>query len=112
MNRILIVAAMPLVLAACNFKPNGMTGGNGNTAAAVPVTPDAVIVNGVTYVRAGGPVTSAPATAPTPSATIPASSMGVVPAATPAAAPVSTGDEGGQPPSSTTNPDGTAASGH
>ncbi len=113
MKRILIVAAVPLALSACNMKPNGLAGGN--TTAAVPVTPDAVIVNGVTYVRPGGPMSSTgPATAPTASATIPAASVGTAPT-TPSTAPTSpptVGDEGGQPPSSTTNPDGSAASGH
>ncbi len=118
MKRVLIVAAVPLALTACNFKPNGMAGG-GNTTAAVPVTPDAVIVNGVTYVRPGGPMSSTgPATAPSPSATIPATSAGVGTAAAPttpqpaSTPPPTIGDEGGQPPSSTTNPDGQSASGH
>jgi hypothetical protein len=75
MKPITFVVFALLALAARN--PAGSFGGSnaGNTAAAGPVTPDAVIVNGVTYVQAGGPagasVPSASPTAPTAPAVTP-----------------------------------------
>ena len=53
MKPILLIAVAPLILAGCNMMPNGGYAGSGNTSAAVPATPDSVVVNGVTYVRAG-----------------------------------------------------------
>ena len=72
MKPVTLVALAPLALAACNpVSPFGGSAGVNNTMAAVPVTPDAVIVNGVTYVRAGGPAPAAtPSASPSPIAPI------------------------------------------
>jgi hypothetical protein len=107
MKPVMLVACAPLALAACNpANPFGGKSSTGNTTAAVPVTPDAVIVNGVTYVRAGAGDTIAPS-APSPSPTMSASSTipPVAPAATPPAVPTDTPT----PPSS--NPDGVIVTG-
>lgn len=106
MKPVMLVACTPLALAACNpANPFGGKSATGNTTAAVPVTPDAVIVNGVTYVRAGAGDSIAPA-APSPSPTMAASTPipPEVPAATPPAAPTDS-----PPPSS--NPDGVVVTG-
>jgi hypothetical protein len=74
MKPIVLAAALPLALTACNF---GLPGGKASNAsianaAAPEVVPDSVTVNGVTYVRAGldkiAPVAAA-TTTPAPVAT-------------------------------------------
>ena len=107
MKLVVFVAIAPLALAACN--PSTFFGGSAtgnNSMAAVPVTPDAVIVNGVTYVRAG----ASPA-----SVTPPAASPTTVPPITmPTAAPTSSstlGPPAETAPSSSSNPDGSDVSG-
>lgn len=81
MKPVTLVALAPLALAACNpVSPFGGSAGGNNSMAAVPVTPDAVIVNGVTYVRAGSPAPAAmPSVSPAP----------VAPAAAPTSPPPS-----------------------
>ena len=105
MKLVVFVAIAPLALAACN--PSTFSGGSttgNNSMAAVPVTPDAVIVNGVTYVRAGAtPASVTPAASPT---TAP-------PSTTPTVAPTSSsplGPPAETAPSSSTNPDGSDVS--
>ena len=92
MKPIVLVALAPLALGACNF---GLPGGNtatANNSAAAAAVPDSVVVNGVTYVRAGA--------TPAPSATIPASSsLSGEPSATPTPPPIS--DTGGAVPPNT-----------
>ncbi|HEX7693544.1 MAG TPA: hypothetical protein VF409_03590 [Sphingomonas sp.] len=105
MKPVTLVALAPLALAACNpVSPFGGSAGGNNTMAAVPVTPDAVIVNGVTYVRAGGPAPVAmPSASPTPAApVVPA----VAPTSPPPAEPVDTSTP--PPPG---NPDGVVVTG-
>ncbi len=107
MKPVTLVALAPLALAACNpTSPFGGTAAGNNTMAAVPVTPDAVIVNGVTYVRAGGPAPAAtPSASPTPAAAavVPPT---VAPTSPPPAEPVDT-----SPPPSSGNPDGVTVTG-
>ena len=111
MKPVMFVVFAPLALAACN--PNnpfgGTSPGNNSTTAAVPVTPDAVIVNGVTYVRAGSGSASV---TPSVSPTTPAPST--MPTAAPTAAPTSSsplGPPAETTPSSSSNPDGSDVSG-
>jgi hypothetical protein len=106
MKLVVFVAIAPLALAACN--PSTFSGGSAtgnNSMAAVPVTPDAVIVNGVTYVRASsGSASVTPSASPT---TMPPSTM-------PTAAPTSSsplGPPAETAPSSSSNPDGSDVSG-
>ena len=87
MKLAVLVVVAPLALTACNNLANPFGGKSASTTsnnmvAAVPVVPDAVIVNGVTYVREGGPG-SAPAV-PAPASTDPAA-ITPAPDATPAA---------------------------
>jgi hypothetical protein len=105
MKLVVFVAIAPLALAACN--PAAFSGGSAtgnNSMAAVPVTPDAVIVNGVTYVRAGAsPASVTPSASPTTPA----------PSVTPTAAPTSSsplGPPAETAPSSSSNPDGSDVS--
>jgi hypothetical protein len=105
MKLVVFVVIAPLALAACN--PSTFSGGSAtgnNSMAAVPVTPDAVIVNGITYVRAGAtPASVTPAASPT---TAP-------PSTTPTVAPTSSsplGPPAETAPSSSTNPDGSDVS--
>ena len=105
MKPIVLVAFAPLALAACNSSNPFGGSSSGNTMAAVPVTPDAVIVNGVTYVRAGGPsVATVPATSPT----VPVAST--VPTVTPTVAPSPVVPDTTPPPSSS-QPDGVTVTG-
>ena len=108
MKPIVLVAFAPLALTACGpFGTGGGTAASGNTSlAAAPVTPDAVIVNGVTYVRVGGPVTGS---TPLPAATV-APSVAPVAVPTPAA-PVADDSSTSTPPPSTDEPDGVKVSG-
>ena len=110
MKPVMLVAFAPLALAACN--PSAFSGGSAtgnNSMAAVPVTPDAVIVNGVTYVRAGSGSASV-----TPSASPTITPPSTTPTAAPAAAPTSSsplGPPAETQPSSSANPAGTDVSG-
>jgi hypothetical protein len=110
MKPIMLVAFAPLALAACNpANPFGGKSATGNTTtAAVPVTPDAVIVNGVTYVRAGGGDTIAPSV-PSTSPTAPVAST--VPTVTPTIAPSPVAPVDTSPPPSSANPDGVTVTG-
>ena len=106
MKPIVLVAFAPLALAACGPFGTGGSATTGNTSlAAAPVTPDAVIVNGVTYVRAGGPATAG---VPVPAATAPPSTAPVA-VATPAA-PIAD-DSSSTPPPSGDQPDGVTVTG-
>ncbi len=88
MKSIVLIAAAPLALSACNFGvPGGNTANARSASNATAAVPDSVVVNGVTYVRAGAD-RIAPATMPTPA-----------PAATAASAPVS--DTGASVPTNT-----------
>ena len=102
MKPVTLVALAPLALAACNpVSPFGGSAGGNNTMAAVPVTPDAVIVNGVTYVRAGSP-------APAP---VPSASPAPAGPAAPAAAPTSPPPVDASTPPPPGNPDGVVVTG-
>jgi hypothetical protein len=76
MRRLHLIALAPLALAACKGSGDTITN---NGSAAVPAVPDAVVVNGVTYVREGAGGTPTPTPAPT-----------VAPVAVPTTAPVVT----------------------
>lgn len=66
MKSIGLIAAAPLALTACNFGvPSGNTANASSASNATAAVPDSVVVNGVTYVRAGADKI-APATMPTP----------------------------------------------
>ncbi|MGN6819103.1 MAG: hypothetical protein ACTHJR_10590 [Sphingomonas sp.] len=106
MKPVMFVVVAPLALAACN-PTNPFASANsssGNASAAVAVVPDAVIVNGVTYVRAGGP---APTVAPSAS---PTTSANILPSVAPTSPPPATPDDTSTPPPSD-NPDGVVVTG-
>ncbi|QDZ07731.1 hypothetical protein FPZ24_09720 [Sphingomonas panacisoli] len=67
MRSIVLIAAVPLALTACKLDgaSNSSTAMSGNATAADAI-PDTVVVNGVTYVRAGADK-PAPVAPPTPS---------------------------------------------
>ncbi len=102
MRSIVLIAAAPLLLAACNLggASDGNTSATANASASGAI-PDTVEVNGVTYVRADKP---APATAPSPS-TSPNSLFGPSASATGSS---STSDSGSSVPPNTGS-GGTAA---
>jgi hypothetical protein len=65
MKRLHLIALAPLALAACKGSGDTITN---NSSAAVPAVPDAVIVNGITYVREGAGVVATPTPIAAPTA--------------------------------------------
>jgi hypothetical protein len=84
MKKLHLIALAPLALAAC--KGSGDTITNNSNSAATSAVPDAVIVNGVTYVRAGSTGFATPAAA-TPTPVPPVAVPTVAPAIAPPVSP-------------------------
>lgn len=105
---VVLLAAAPLALSACNMNPFGPKGASATTdnsaAPATAVVPDAVIVNGVTYYKNGSPGSTGSTTTPAASSSDSAMSSPTAPS-TPEAAPTD------NPPPSSTDSDGVRVTG-